>query len=130
MATAKRRTNTRSIPRDTGMTRRMSIPAWPQPHNPPTRIPITDTRMTTDCEPPQNPRYPDSRIYGITRRSARRPTSPTGLDHACFKPRKEDYKPPVTCADHDDDLCVRKDHRALTTDEQNRSSMRSARSTS
>ena len=45
---------------------------------------------------------------------------PHPFDHTCFKPRKEDYKPPITCDDHDHDLCVRKDHRALTADEQNR----------
>ena len=45
---------------------------------------------------------------------------PHPFEHTCFKPRKEDYKPPVTCDDHDDELCVRKDHRTLTADEQNR----------
>ena len=37
-------------------------------------------------------------------------------------PRKEDYKPPTRCDDHGhgDELCVRKDHRALTSDEQSR----------
>jgi tyrosinase len=45
---------------------------------------------------------------------------PHPLEHACFKPRKVDYKPPVTCDEHEHDLCVRKDHRSLTVDEQNR----------
>ena len=45
---------------------------------------------------------------------------PHPFEHTCFKPRKEDYKPPVTCDGHDGELCVRKDHRALTADEQAR----------
>jgi tyrosinase len=47
---------------------------------------------------------------------------PHPFEHACFRPRKEDYKPPKTCDDHDGDegLCIRKDHRMLTADEQNR----------
>jgi tyrosinase len=45
---------------------------------------------------------------------------PHPYEHTCFKPRKEDYKPPVTCEEPDPDLCQRKDHRAMTSDEQNR----------
>ena len=72
-------------------------------------------------EPPANPRYPDADIYGTY--ASRRPPVyvPHPFPHICFKPRKEDYKPPITCDDdHDTELCVRKDHRALTSDEQNR----------
>jgi tyrosinase len=70
--------------------------------------------------PPQNPRYPDRRIYGDY--ASRKPPVyvPHPYEHTCFKPRREDYKPPVTCDDPREDLCVRKDHRALTADEQNR----------
>ena len=46
---------------------------------------------------------------------------PHPFKHTWFKPRKEDYKPPITCDDdHDNELCIRKDHRILTADEQNR----------
>ncbi len=72
-------------------------------------------------KPPENPRYPDRRIYGSY--ASKNPPAyiPHPYEHACFKPRKEDYKPPVTCDDdHAGDLCIRKDHRALTADEQNR----------
>ena len=71
--------------------------------------------------PPDNPQYPDRRIYGDY--ASKRPPVyvPHPYDHACFKPRKEDYKPPTKCEDGDTDgLCVRRDHRILTTDEQNR----------
>lgn len=71
-------------------------------------------------EPPPNPRYPDERIYGSY--AGKRPPVyvPHPFEHTCFKPRKEDYKPPITCDEPDSDLCVRKDHRSLTADEQNR----------
>ena len=71
-------------------------------------------------QPPPNPRYPDSRIYGTY--ASKRPPAyvPHPFDHLCFKPRKADYKPPVTCEEPTGDLCVRKDHRALTSDEQTR----------
>ena len=73
-----------------------------------------------EYEPPDNPRYPDRRIYGAY--ASKRPPryTPHPLDHSCFRPRKADYKPPVPCDYVDDDLCHRKDHRKLTTDEQNR----------
>lgn len=71
-------------------------------------------------EPPDNPKYPDSHIYG--QYASKRPPkyTPHPLDHACFRPRRQDYKPPVSCDEVDDELCHRKDHRKLTTDEQNR----------
>jgi tyrosinase len=73
-----------------------------------------------EFEPPDNPKYPDREIYGEY--SSERPPRyvPHPFDHACFRPRKDDYKPPMPCYDVDDDLCHRKDHRKLTTDEQNR----------
>ena len=73
-----------------------------------------------------NPRYPDSRIYGDYASKNPPPYVPHPLEHTCFKPRKEDYKPRrpattmTTIYDHGHELCVRKDHRRLTTDEQNR----------
>jgi len=70
--------------------------------------------------PPPNPRYPDPRIYGsyATKKPPRYVPHP--IEHSCFKPRKDDCKPPKTCDEYGGDLCVRKDHRALTTDEQSR----------
>jgi len=71
--------------------------------------------------PPDNPRYPDLHIYGSY--ASKKPPQyvPHSYEHACFKPRKEDYKPPVTCDGHCiEGLCNRKNHRALTADEQHR----------
>lgn len=71
-------------------------------------------------EPPVQPRYPEARIYG-TYASPKPPVYvPHPLDHMCFKPRKADYKPPTTCGEPNGEVCVRKDHRMLTVDEQNR----------
>lgn len=71
-------------------------------------------------KPPANPRWPDSRIYGSY--ASKKPPRyvPHPFEYTCFKPRKKDCKPPTTCGDHNDDLCIRKDHRMMTTDEQNR----------
>lgn len=102
----------------------------PDPQRPPhahTRPPYHDPDYDRDAHehdhytPPDNPRYPDRRIYGDY--ASKRPPAyvPHPYDHTCFRPRKEDYKPPVTCDGHGEgDLCVRKDHRTLTADEQNR----------
>ena len=97
-----------------------------KPHDPPYFVPGDQGSHDHGHAPPDNPRYPDSRIYGDYASKNPPPYVPHPLEHTCFKPRKEDYKPPTTCDDHDDDhdhgheLCVRKDHRRLTTDEQNR----------
>lgn len=72
-------------------------------------------------KPPDNPRCPDTRIYGSY--ASKKPPRyvPHPYDHSCFKPREEDYKPPITCKEpEDDELCVRRDHRTLTIDEQSR----------
>ena len=72
-------------------------------------------------EPPDNPHYPDRRIYGDY--ASKKPPKyvPHPFEHMCFKPREEDYKPPATCdGDGMGELCNRKNHRALTIDEQNR----------
>ena len=71
-------------------------------------------------EPPDNPRYPNRRIYGDYASNNPPRYVPHPFEHICFKPRKEDYKPPVTCNDYDNGLCRRRDHRMLTVDEQNR----------
>ena len=71
-------------------------------------------------KPPANPRYPDPRIYGSYATKNPPRYIPHPIEHSCFRPRKDDCKPPHTCNGHDHDLCVRKDHRMLTTDEQNR----------
>jgi tyrosinase len=70
---------------------------------------------------PDNLRYPDRRIYGDYAAKKPPPYVPHPYEHVCFKPRKEDYKPPVTCyGDREKGLCVRRDHRTLTVDQQNR----------
>ena len=92
------------------------------PHGPvPYEDPDYERRMEHPHEPPDNYRYPDRSIYGDYASKTPPAYVPHPYEHACFRPREEDYKPPVTCDDHyDDRLCRRKDHRALTTDEHNR----------
>ena len=69
--------------------------------------------------PPDNPRYPDPRIYGDYASKKPPPYVPHPYEHSCFKPREKDYRPPVTCdGDEAEELCVRRDHRTLTTDQQ------------
>jgi tyrosinase len=93
-----------------------------RPHDPPYADPDYKRPPDHGHRPPDNPRYPDPRIYGNY--ASKRPPRyvPHPFEHTCFKPRKDDYKPPTTCDGHDDDtgMCVRKDSRALTADEQNR----------
>jgi len=92
-----------------------------RPHNLPYHDPDYENPPEHEYEPPENPRYPYRRIYGDYASKNPPRYIPHPLDHTCFKPRKEDYKPPVTCGDdQDNELCIRKDHRTLTTDEQNR----------
>jgi tyrosinase len=110
-------------------------PEDPDPHGPhdgpegkhrhgvPYEDPDYDKPTVHPHEPPDNYRYPDRSIYGAYASKEPPVYVPHPYEHACFRPRKEDYKPPVTCDPdpHDDDgLCRRKDHRALTADEQNR----------
>ena len=71
-------------------------------------------------EPPEDVRYPNRRIYGDYASKQPPRYVPHPFDHTCFRPREDDYKPPVTCGDAAGDLCIRKDHRVLTADEQNR----------
>jgi tyrosinase len=89
-------------------------------HHPPCYDP--DYRHPPDhgAEPPANPRYPDPRIYGNYASKTPPRYVPHPFEHACFRAREEDCKTPVTCDGERDDLCVRKDHRKLTSDEQNR----------
>ncbi|MDH5540335.1 MAG: tyrosinase family protein [Rhizobacter sp.] len=91
-----------------------------RPHHPPYFDPNYEDRPDHRHGVPVNPRYTDARIYGAY--ASKKPPRyvPHPFEHTCFKPRKEDYKPPTTCDEHDDRLCVRKDHRTLTADEQNR----------
>jgi len=93
-----------------------------RPHGKPYDDPNYDQPPDHRHDPPDNPRYPDSRIYGDY--ASKRPPHyvPHPIEHTCFKPRKDDYKPPYTCdgGGPKDDLCVRRDHRTLTADEQNR----------
>ena len=71
-------------------------------------------------KPPENPRYPDAHIYGDYASKNPPVYVPHPLQHICFKPRPEDYKPPAGCGDDSGGGCVRRDHRTLTTDQQNR----------
>ena len=96
-------------------------PRGHRPHDPPYLDPNYDEPPDHDHESPPNPRYPESRIYGSYASKQPPRYVPHPFAHTCFKPRKEDYKPPATCGDHEDEhRCVRKDHRMLTADEQNR----------
>ena len=71
--------------------------------------------------PPDNPRYPDPRIYGDYASRKPPPYVPHPYEHSCFRPREEDYKPPASCdGNQKDGLCVRRDHRTLTSDQQSR----------
>lgn len=96
-------------------------PGGHRPHWPPYEDPDYDDPSDHPTEPPQNPRYPDPDLYGSY--ASKKPPRyvPHPYHHSCFRPRKEDYKPPVTC---DDDpygqVCHRKDARRLTADEQDR----------
>lgn len=94
----------------------------PHGHHPtPYEDPDYDRPPVPPTRPPRNPKYPDASIYGSYASDDPPPYVPHPYDHACFRPRKEDYKPPVTCDDDPDEgLCRRKDHRRLTSDEQNR----------
>jgi tyrosinase len=97
----------------------------PHPHRPhatPYHDPNYDNPPEHGHEPPDNPRYPDPRIYGDYASKHPPRYVPHPFDHTCFKPRRDDYKPPTTCDDDHDDghLCVRKDHRTLTADEHTR----------
>jgi tyrosinase len=92
-----------------------------RPHDLPYHDPDYSDPPHHGHKPPDNPRYPERRIYGDY--ASKRPPVyvPHPYDHSCFKPRKDDYKPPVTCDDDGDPhLCLRKDSRQLTGDEQNR----------
>ena len=91
-----------------------------RPHDPPYHDHDYSRPVDHGQHPPANPRYPDERIYGSYASKNPPHYVPHPLEHRCFKPRKEDYKPPVTCSEPEDDLCVRRDHRTLTSDEQNR----------
>jgi tyrosinase len=93
-----------------------------RPHDAPYHDPDYSRPNDHGHRPPDNLRYPDPRIYGDYASKTPPRYVPHPYEQACFKPRKEDYKPPTTCDDHDrdDELCVRKDHRTLTADEQNR----------
>jgi tyrosinase len=91
-----------------------------KPHDPPYRDPQHDHKPGRPLKPPSNPRYPDPRIYG-TYASKKPPRFvPHPFDHSCFRPRREDYRPPMTCGEPEPQLCIRKGHRSLTTDEQTR----------
>jgi tyrosinase len=92
----------------------------PHDHRPPYDDPDYERPAEHPHEPPDNYRYPDRSIYGDYASKTPPPYVPHPYEHACFRPRKEDYKPPVTCDEPDDELCRRKDHRALTADEQSR----------
>jgi tyrosinase len=91
-----------------------------RPHETPYHDPDYERPPQHGHERPENPRYPDPRIYGDY--ASKQPPCyvPHPFEHSCFKPREQDYKPPATCDPPETELCVRKDHRRLTADEQNR----------
>jgi tyrosinase len=91
-----------------------------RPHTPPYYDPDYGRPLEHGHKPPENLRYPDPRIYGDYASATPPDYVPHPFEHTCFRPRKEDYKAPVTCGRPSEVLCVRKDHRALTADEQNR----------
>jgi len=71
--------------------------------------------------PPDNPRYPDRRIYGDYASKEPPPYIPHPYEHSCFKPRKEDYDPPAECGeDGGAGRCARRNQRTLTSDQQSR----------
>ena len=72
-------------------------------------------------KPPPQVRYPDRRIYGSYASKSPPPYVPHPYDHSCFRPRKEDCKPPRGCDDEPSvGVCVRKNSRTLTSDERAR----------
>ncbi len=90
-------------------------------HDDPYHDPDYDHPPRHPSDPPANPRYPDPDLYGSY--ASKEPPSyvPHPFRHSCFRPRKDDYQPPVTCdGPREDDLCHRKDARRLTADEQDR----------
>ena len=91
-----------------------------RPHDEPYHDPDYKHPPKHGHQPPDNPRYPDRSIYGDYASKTPPPYVPHPYEHGCFRPRKEDYKAPTTCDDHGEGLCVRKDHRRFTVDEQNR----------
>jgi hypothetical protein len=106
-------------------------PSRPAEHRPPAhdhhhrRLPYEDPDYARPeehpHEPPDNYRFPDRSIYGSYASKEPPRYVPHPYERSCFKPRKEDYKPPVTCDEPEDEgLCRRKDHRSLTADEQSR----------
>ena len=97
-----------------------SKPSSHRPHTLPYYDPDYSRPLDHGHHPPENRRYPDSRIYGSYASASPPDYVPHPFEHTCFRPRKEDYRPPVTCDGPREGLCVRKDHRALTADEQNR----------
>jgi tyrosinase len=90
-------------------------------HELPYEDPDYDKPVEHPHEPPENYRYPDRDIYGDYASHEPPRYVPHPFDHSCFRPRRDDYKAPVTCDDEPEDgLCRRKDSRALTADEQTR----------
>lgn len=91
-----------------------------KPHSLPYYDPDYDQPHQILHVPPENPRFPDLRIFG--QYATRNP--PAFILHPAeqmsFRPRKADFKAPFRCDGQDEELCVRKDHRAMTVDEQNR----------
>ena len=71
---------------------------------------------------PTNPKYPDRRIYGSYASACPPAYIPHSFEDFFFRPRKKDYKAPLTCNDHHNSsgVCVRKDCRMLSADEQSR----------
>src|SRR5262245_11054916 len=67
---------------------------------------------------PDNLRFPDRQLFGQYATLNPPTFVPHPSDHLAFKPRKADFKAPFTCDGQEEELCIRKDHRMMTVDEQ------------
>ncbi len=84
------------------------------------RIEYGKNRDDDPIRQPDNNRYPDDAIYGSYASKEPPAYVPHPVRYACFKPRPEEYKQPAGCNDQGDEVCVRRDHRTLTSDQQAR----------
>ena len=91
-----------------------------KPHDLPYYDPNYDEPHLMTHVMPDNARFPERRIFGEYATLTPPAFVPHPVDHISFKPRKADFRAPFSCDGQDEDLCIRKDHRAMTVDEQNR----------
>lgn len=89
-------------------------------HDLPYYDPDYDSPMQFMHPAPDSLRFPDQHIFGQYATLTPPAFVPHPPEHTAFKPRKADFLAPFTCEEPPADLCIRKDHRSLTVDEQNR----------